>query len=88
MVIVYGLLDKQAARLAGEFAGRVRFWPRGRLPSPTAADVVVLVLRSLGHSECQRAMAVFGRRRLRLVKTGGDSAIRRCLRELLTTISA
>lgn len=83
MIVLYGLIDRQALRFRREFP-TVLLWPRKRLFSASLGGVqaIVLCVKFLGHVEQQRVISFYGRSRVHLVY-GGDSAIRQKLTELV-----
>ena len=81
MIVLYGLIDRQAMRMEKEFPS-VLLWPRKRLISSLlGVDAVVLCVKFCGHTEQDRVLGLYGRNRVHLVY-GGESAVRRKLREL------
>lgn len=85
MILIYGLLDRQARRI-GSYGGRVLVLRRDQpIPVLSGVEAVVLALKFIGHSEQCRAVALYGHSRVLPVR-GGQSAIRRAIEKLLAPV--
>ena len=83
MILVWGLIDRQAQRLQ-RYGERVRVVARNdHLRRWEGVDWLILCTKFIDHREQAQAVKLYGRDRVRLVY-GGDSAIRREVERLLT----